>query len=94
VIADGEAVVAGFAAAGYPTTRPGGEATSAESEEFLPAYAAARRREFGTADLQRCWAAGVWLRAFDSKKQYADGAPVLSLTESEARERLRRAGAY
>jgi hypothetical protein len=92
LIADSEAVIVGLAAAVYPTSRAGGEATVTETRDFLAAYAAARGRQFCPGELQRCWAAGVWLRAFDSKKQYAAGQPVRTLTETEARERLRRAG--
>jgi hypothetical protein len=87
LIADSEAVIAGLAAAIYPAL-----ATVAETADFLAAYAAARGRPFGPGELQRCWAAGVWTRAFDAKKQYAAGQPVVSLTEGEAAERLRRAG--
>jgi len=42
-------------------------------------------------ELQRSWAAGVWTRAYDAKYQHAAGQPVVSLSENEARERLRRA---
>jgi hypothetical protein len=92
LIADSEAVVAGLAAAVYPTLHAGGEATVTETQDFLAAYAAARARQFCSDELQRCWAAGVWLRAFDAKKQYAAGQPVRTLTEQEARERLHHAG--
>jgi hypothetical protein len=34
----------------------------------------------------------VWTRAFDAKKQHATAQPVISLTQSEAHERLRWAG--
>jgi Phosphotransferase enzyme family len=89
LIADGEAVIAGLAAAIYlyPAL-----ATVAETGEFLDAYATARGRPFSPGELQRCWAAGVWTRAFDAKQQQAAGQPVVSLTRDEARERLRRAG--
>jgi hypothetical protein len=89
VIADSEAVIAGMAAAIYPAL-----ATVAETRDFLDAYAAARGRSFSPAELQRCWAAGVWTRAFDAKKQHAAGARVISLTQAEARERLRQAGLH
>src|SRR5215472_6838467 len=92
LIADSEAVIVGLAAAVYPTSRAGGEAAVTETRDLLAAYAAARGRQFCPGELQRCWAAGVWLRAFDAKKQYAAGQPVRTLTETEARERLRRAG--
>jgi hypothetical protein len=87
LIVDSEAVIAGVAAAIYPMP-----ATVPETEDFLTAYTTARRRPFSADELQRCWAAGVWTRAFDAKKQHAAQQPVVSLTESEARERLRRAG--
>jgi aminoglycoside phosphotransferase (APT) family kinase protein len=93
VIADSESTLVGFAAAVFPTTNAGEEATVAETEAFLAAYAAARGRRFSADERERSWAAGVWLRAFDSKKQHALGQPVRSLTEQGAPERLRRAGA-
>jgi hypothetical protein len=96
LIADSEGVIVGLAAAIYPAEveEPGSEATLTETEDFLGAYEEARCRAFSPGERQRSWAAGVWLRAFDSKKQYAVGQAVRSLTESEARERLRRAGMF
>jgi hypothetical protein len=91
--AGNESTLVGFAAAVFPTTNAGEEATVAETEAFLAAYAAARGRRFSADERERSWAAGVWLRAFDSKKQHALGQPVRSLTEQGAPERLRRAGA-
>ena len=87
VIADSETVIAGLAAAIYPAL-----ATVAETRDFLAYYAAARGRPWGSGELQRCWAAGLWSRAFDAKKQHAAGQPIISLTEREAGERLHRAG--
>ena len=87
LIAESEAVIAGLAAAVYPVL-----ATVTETRDFLASYAAARGRPFGYGELQRCWAAGLWSRAFDAKKQCAAGQPVVSLTEGEAGERLDRAG--
>ncbi len=89
LIVDSEAAIAGLAAAIYlypalPTTT--------ETGEFLDAYAAARGRPFSSGELQRCWAAGVWTRAFDAKQQQAAREPVISLTKDEADKRLRRAG--
>lgn len=92
VIVDYEPVLIGFAAAVYPTVRPGTEATPAETEAFITYFAANREHGFSSDDLECAWAAGVWLRAFDAKKQHAKGQPVRSLTEDEAAERLRRAG--
>jgi phosphotransferase family enzyme len=89
LIADSEAVIAGLAAAIYlyPAL-----ATVTETRDFLDAYATTRRRPFTREELQRCWAAGVWTRALDAKKEHAAGRPVTILTQHEADERLRRAG--
>ena len=89
LIADSEAIIAGLAAAIYlyPAL-----ATVTETREFLDAYATARERPFTPGELQRCWAAGVWTRAFDTKQEHAAGQPVTRLTQDEAHERLRRAG--
>ena len=89
LIADSEAIIAGLAAAIYlyPAL-----ATVTETREFLDAYATARGRPFSPGELQRCWAAGVWTRAFDAKQEHAAGQPVTRLTQGEADKRLRRAG--
>jgi Phosphotransferase enzyme family len=89
LIVDSEAVIAGLAAAIYLYP---GLATTTETREFLDAYATARAQPFSAGELQRCWAAGVWTRAFDAKQQQAAGQPIVSLTEDEADERLRLAG--
>jgi hypothetical protein len=90
--ADSEDVLAGFAAALYSTVSEKELATVEDTERFLDGYGDARGRALSPAQLQRSWAAGVWTRAFDAKAQHAAGQPVVSLTENEARERLRRAG--
>jgi hypothetical protein len=90
--ADSEAVLVGFAAALHSTLSQPANATVAETHEFLDAYCRARGRAFSTDELQRAWAAGVWTRAYDAKYQHVAGGPVVSLTETEARERLRNAG--
>ena len=92
VTADSEAVLAGFAAALYPAVSAGEPATVEDTERFLAAYCYSRGREFSTSDLQQSWAAGVWTRAYDAKYQHAAGQPITSLSEKEARERLRRTG--
>jgi len=88
LIADSEAVIAGFAAAIYLFPE---SPTVADTGDFLGAYATARGRPFSPGELQRCWAASIWTRAYESKQEHAAGKPV-TLTEDEARERLRRAG--
>jgi hypothetical protein len=92
VSADSEAVLVGFAAALYSTASADELATVEETERFLDAYFGARGWEFSAGELERSWAAGVWTRAYDAKFQHAVGQPVVSLSENEARERLRRAG--
>jgi len=90
--ADSEAVLVGFAAALYSTVSADELATVEDSERFLVAYGRARGREFSADELERSWAAGVWTRAYDAKYQHTVGQPITSLSESEARERLRRTG--
>jgi hypothetical protein len=91
-VAESEAALVGFAAAVYPTLHAGDEATIEESAAFLDAYQHASGSEFSVDQRERSWAAGLWLRAFDAKKQFATGRPVLSLSEREARQRLANAG--
>jgi hypothetical protein len=88
--ADSEAVLVGFAAALYPAASADGLATVEDTERFLAAYCRARGREFSAGELHLSWAAGVWTRAYDAKCQHAAGQPITSLSEHEARERLRR----
>lgn len=89
LFADSEAVIAGLAAAIYLyPTMP----TVAETRDFLDAYATARGRPFSPGELQRCWAAGLWTRAFDARKQDAAQEEVTILTPDEAEARKRQAG--
>jgi hypothetical protein len=92
VTADSETVLVGFAAALYSTVSADELATVEDTERFLIAYCHARGRKFSASELQRSWAAGVWTRAYDAKYQHAAGQPITSLSENEARERLRRTG--
>lgn len=91
-VADSEAVLVGFAAALYSTVSPSQLATVEETDHFLDAYFDARARAFSADQLQRSWAAGVWTRAYDAKYQHVAGHAIASLSETEARARLRRAG--
>jgi hypothetical protein len=92
VTVDSEAVLVGFAAALYSTVSADDLATIEETARFLDAYRRARGEEFSAGELRRAWAAGVWTRAYDAKCQHAVGQPITSLSESDARERLWRAG--
>ena len=90
--ADSEAVLVGFAAALYSTISADELATVEDTERFVVAYCHARGQEFSADELERSWAAGVWTRAYDAKYQHAVGQPITSLSEDEARERIRRTG--
>jgi hypothetical protein len=90
--ADGEAVLAGFAAALHSAVSPDEHATVEETGTFLDAYCDARGQRFSADEVQLSWAAGVWTRAYDAKCQRAAGEAVVSLSKEQARERLRRAG--
>lgn len=92
VIAAPETVIVGLAAAMYPTTYAGTEASIDETQDFLDAYMSARARSFSDEELEEVWAAGLWNRSFDAKKQFSTEGKVESLTESESLERQRRAG--
>ena len=89
-----EAAIAGAAAANFPATGPGTEASVKETELFLHAYQDARERSFSDEELEIAWAAGLWVRVFDSKKESLDGpdGPIQSLLRSELAERSERAG--
>ena len=90
--ADSEAVLVGYAAALYSTVSAHEVATVEDTERFLVAYCHARGRELSAGELERSWAAGVWTRAYDAKYQHTVGQPITSLSQNEARERLRRTG--
>jgi hypothetical protein len=92
VTADSEAVLVGFAAGLSSTVSADELATVDETERFLVAYCQARGREFTADELELSLAAGVWTRAYDAKYQHTVGRPITSLSEQEARERLRRTG--
>ena len=93
MIVDSEALLVGFAAALFSTVKADELATVDDTKRFLVAYCHARGQEFSADELVQAWAAGVWTRAYDAKYQHTVGQPVTSLSESEARERLHRAGA-
>jgi hypothetical protein len=92
VIAAPEPVIVGLAAAMYPATNAGTEASVDETQEFLDAYASARARDISDEEVEEAWAAGLWNRSFDAKKQFSTEGKARSLTESESLERRRRAG--
>ena len=91
-----EAALAGAAAAIFPTTaKPGSEATIEQSDHFLTAYAHARGQEWTQRQSEVSWAAGLWTRAFDAKKEAVTRGPgpLADRLRVEAPERLCRSGA-
>ena len=91
-VADTEAVLAGFAAALYSTASSDQPATVEETARFLAAYCDARGRAFSPDEFERAWAAGLWTRASDAKEEHVAGQAIVSLSETQARARLSRAG--
>ena len=94
IVAQPEAAIAGQAAAIWPGTGQLGEvATLTQSEEFLIAYRVASGRHWTEHEVRAAWAAGLWSRAFDAKKESLSGQdPELVLTRVEAEQRARLAG--
>ena len=64
-----------------------------QTEQFLAAYEQARGRRWTSAERQAGWAAGLWVRAFNAKKQrLAGGGPHLDRLAPEVPERAAKAG--
>jgi Ser/Thr protein kinase RdoA (MazF antagonist) len=95
VVSRPEAAIAGVAAAVCPAFGGPGTATLEESEAFLQAYEQARGRPWSADERQVCWAAGLWVRAYNAKKATLEGdsGALLGRLAGEAAERLRLAGA-
>ncbi len=92
VVAHNEAALCGAASAVFPAVGPPREpATTDESSAFIDAYAAARGIPFTAEEERAAWAAGLWVRCFDAKKEAAIG-PVRNITRGEAARRLNAAG--
>ena len=81
-------MIAGQAAAVFLDGLTEGGASAEESRAFLDAYQDARGRAFSHAELQLCWASGLWVLAFNAKKASLDGLDVLGRPDAEARARL------
>jgi len=95
VVSRPEAALAGVAAAVCPAFGGPGTATVEESEVFLRAYEQACGQPWSGDNWQVCWAAGLWIRAYNAKKATleGDGGALLERLASEAPERLRLARA-
>jgi hypothetical protein len=98
-----EAAVAGLAAAVFPAGSVAAGSAAAtvagasldETEAFLAAYEAARGAPFPAAEREVAWAAGLWVLAFNARKE-ATGAPAgprQDVLAAGVSDRLRRAGA-
>jgi Phosphotransferase enzyme family len=95
VVSRPEAAIAGVAAAVVPAFSGPGTATVEESEAFLRAYEQVRGQPWSMDERQVCWAAGLWIRAYNAKKASleSNGGELLERLASEATERLRCARA-
>lgn len=73
LVADTEAVIAGFAAAGYASnsTSGGGMSTPEETSAFLRDYASARGAAFDAAERRACAGAAAWIVAFNARWETA-----------------------
>ncbi|HEV2126591.1 MAG TPA: phosphotransferase [Chloroflexota bacterium] len=84
-----EAAIAGAAAALFAN----GTSTLRETELFLDAYAAARGQPWSGEEAQTAWAAGLWSRLFDARKESTWGSTTLAeCLRADVHERARRAG--
>ena len=93
VIAQPEAAVVGLAAAVWPAAGAPGEAASVEqTEDFIAGYQRAAGRHWTEPEIQDAWAAGLWVRLFNTKKDAAEGGgPQIDRLAGEVDERLARA---
>lgn len=90
VIDEPEVVVAGQAAAMFEAGPTGFGASVERTEAFLEHYQRARGRGFDPEEIRLCWAAGLWVRAFNAKKYQLDHIDALEREEAEVR--MRHAG--
>lgn len=90
VIAQPESAIVGMATAVWPATgAPGEAATVAQSAEFITSYQRAVRRQWTGREVRDAWAAGLWVRLFNAKKDAADGGgQQLDRLAGEIDERL------
>jgi hypothetical protein len=90
VIAQPETAIVGLAAAVWPAAgAPGGAATVIQSQEFLACYQLAAGRQWTEREVQDAWAAGLWVRLFNARKDAAGGGgPQLDRLAGEIGERL------
>ncbi len=94
VIAQPEVAIAGLAAAVWPAAgEPGQAATIGQSADFITSYQAAAGARWTGPQIQHAWAAGLWVRLFNAKKDAASGGgPQLEWLADEIDDRLSMAG--
>jgi hypothetical protein len=89
VIAQPEAAIVGLASAVWPAAGAPGEAASVgQSADFIASYQDAAGQRFDEHAARDAWAAGLWVRLFNAKKDAAeDGGPQLDRLAAEIAER-------
>jgi hypothetical protein len=93
VIAQPETAIAGMAAAVFPAAGPGAAATVRQSADFLAAYQAAAGVQWDHQQVRDAWAAGLWVRLFNARKDaVTGGGPELARLAAEIGDRLDLAG--
>lgn len=94
VIAQPETAIVGLAAAVWPAAGEPGEAASvAQSHDFIASYQRAAGLTWTKDQTQDAWAAGLWVRLFNAKKDAADGGGLqLDRLSEEISDRLAQAG--
>jgi hypothetical protein len=89
IVSLSEPAIAGVAAALFSY----GQSTIEESATFLDSYIAISGRRWNAFEHQLAWAAGLWARLFDARKESMRGVfEFATLLEGEVEERLDRAG--
>ena len=90
VIAQPETAIVGLAAAVWPAAGAPDEAANvAQSAEFIACYQQAAGRQWTAQEVQDAWAAGLWVRLFNAKKDAVDGGgPQLERLADEIGDRL------
>ena len=74
---------------------PPGPGAAGRSPGCWPSWSGSppTRRPWTPAERQACWAAGLWVRAFNAKKErLSGGGPQLERLAAEVGERAARAG--
>lgn len=89
-----EAAIVGVAAAIFPTSDEQAASSTEETEAFLRAYEQTRRRVWSAIEWKVCWAAGLWIRAYNTKKEIFKGSSptLLGSLARQADDLLRLAG--